>query len=252
MADDQNSIPELLELLLRTSAAGGKKKEIPIRADLRVSKAEIEGPDAFCFTVSLKRVWLSMDTTGLTILPDTRYGEPVKNNEIMSRHHIRDESTTHAQMSGGAGLSISSVHGGIDPHIDLSIKAKAATEGKTTASTTLAESVKYYRVKARGALSWEVTESPSLGDLDGTYLKNEILCIASTIPGSNARRVELQANVKQKDLNLQVTHKDSLFRPKSKNHEKMLKLLIAKALSSSASTYGGYITFSNSGADIED
>jgi hypothetical protein len=126
------------------------------------------------------------------------------------------------------------------------------TNAKTTVSTTSVESAPHIRVKARGNLKWEVTDSPSLGELDATYLDNAVLCKAIPNSGANAKDAQLTAYVKQKDTLLHLTKGGSPFAFPSHNHAKMLKILIAKALAASGTQYDGIITFSSAGVEIED
>jgi hypothetical protein len=247
MAVDRNSIPELLELLLRTSNVGCKAKESKICIDLRIANADLDGPDGLYFSVGLKRVWLSLDLNGLEPVPGTRFGEPTKANEVAVKQKLSNENTVRdqAELQAAAHLNMTS------PAIDAKLAAGRRATAKTTLSTTTAETTQHMRVKARANLMWEVTESAQFTQLDATYLENEVLCRAKSVAGANSKSVSLTAYAKQRDLLLNLTRNGAKFSFLSNNHAKMLKILIGKALSTSGTEYGGIITFSTSEEEVE-
>jgi hypothetical protein len=99
-----------------------------------------------------------------------------------------------------------------------------------------------------------VTEPPweDVKHLDATYLENDVLCKVSASKGANARNIQLTAFAKQKELVLAAAKSKSILSFRSTNHERLLKILIAKAISSSSGEYSGIVTFSHSEADLED
>jgi hypothetical protein len=246
MSNDNNPVPELLEFLLRASK--NSKKETKILGELRINSATLEGPEGLSFTVSLKRAWLSLDLEGLEPIPGSRYGEPVRPNELSIKQKTVNETLVQNQVNANASVHLDSTH----PHAALDLGADYNSKGKTTVSTTSAESAPHIRVKARGNLMWEVTESPNLPDLDGTYLDGEALCCVTAKIGANAKFVRLIAFAKQRDVQLRLTKNNSLFSFPSKNHERMLKVLISKALSSPGAPFNGIIEFSCSETEVED
>ena len=95
MPDDNNALPDLVELLLRVSQTTSKTKELDILTELRISNATLdEEQDRLCFTVSLKRAWLSLDLSGLEPVPGSRLGEPTRPNEVSVKRKTSRELVT--------------------------------------------------------------------------------------------------------------------------------------------------------------
>lgn len=252
MTQDQNAIVELVELLLRVTGENGKIGDFGVRVDLRIAAADLDGPNGLSFNVGLKKAGLSLDLSGLNVSPGTRQGEPIKPNEVAIKQKMSSERVVEneaiARIDAALNASTSKMEAGLG--IKAGAGAKHSTKGKTTVSTTASENASHIRVKARGGDNWEVSE-PHPGHLDGTYLNDEVLCRVVAIAGANSHRIELCAYAKQKDLVLNVTHNGSKIPFLSTNHEKMLKILIGKAISASGSQYAGTITFSRSETEVE-
>jgi hypothetical protein len=246
MANDINSIPELFEFLMRTSK--GSKKETNILGELRIDNASLDGPEGFTFTVLLKRAWLSLDLEGLDAIPGTRYGEPKKPNEVSIKQKTTNETVVQNQLNVQGGIRLASDQ----PSLNLDLGAGHSSKGKTVVSTSATQSAPHIRVKARGNLMWEVTENSQLTELDGTYLNGDALCRVTARLGANAKNVRLVAFAKQRDIILRLSKNNSLFSFPSKNHERMMKVLISKSLSSSGTQFNGIIEFSKSESDVED
>jgi len=248
MPDDNNALPELVELLVRVSQTKLKDKELEILPELRISSATVDGPDGLCFTVSLRRAWLSLDLMGLETVPGSRLGEPTKPNEVSVKHKTSHEIVTQNQITAQAGVRADKT----SANVEIGLGGKHQSTGKTTSSTTSTEATPHIRVKARGNLMWEITDSPLAGELDGTFLNNEILCRVKPKSGANAKTIQLAAFVKQRDVLLRLLKSNCRFPFPSLNHEKMMKILIAKALSASGTKFNGTVEFSKSEIDIED
>jgi hypothetical protein len=208
----------------------------------------LNGPSGFCFTVGLRRVWLSLHLDGLEAIPGSRFGEPTKDNEIVVKQKISNESTSQnkigAELEAKASRDSANMKG--------TLIGSRHANSKTTISTTSAEAISHTRVKARANLKWEVTESPSLPELDATYLNNEVLCKAIAQKGANLKAISILAYANQKDTTLTIEKGKSIFKFPSTNHEKMLKILISKALSGESEKYNGKITFSIAEEEVED
>lgn len=242
---DQNKITDLVELFLRVAGQGEDGAEV--RVDLRIASADIDAEDGtMSFSVSLKKAWLSMDVNGVTPEPGTRHGEPKKENEVQLKSKVSTEDRTEVGVQAGVNVCASPTKA----DASLNLGAKAAKGSKELVATSSAETTTHMRVKARGGLSWEIAEARPQ-PLDGTYLENEVLCRVTALPGANSKSIELLAYAKQKDLILDLKSGGSKIPFKSNNHEKMLKILIAKALSATGSRYAGKIDFSKSEAEIE-
>jgi hypothetical protein len=248
MSDDNNSIPGLLELLLRVAKPSSKSAELDVFTELRISSATLDAPDGLVFTVALKRAWLSLDLLGLDPVPGSRLGEPAKPNEVTVKQKMSQEVVRKNEIGGHVGAKIDST----GASAGLELGAKHSSAGKTVVSTTSVESKPHIRVKARGNLMWEITDSPQLGELDGTYLNNESLCRTRSRVGANARTVQLLAYAKQRDILLRLEKGNSRFSFPSLNHEKMMKILIAKAISAPGTPFNGIVEFSKSESDVED
>lgn len=245
MSNDNNAVPDLLELLLRVVNSGTKAKIANLHVDMRIARVELECPDGLCFAVGLKRVWLSLDVTGLAPLPGSRYGEPTRPNETSLKQKFVSESTVESQTGSAGELRLNASPG-------ANINAKFGAKEKTKNSVTSTALSTHTKVKARANLKWEITESPDLDHLDGTYLNDDVLCRASVLAGANSKSVQLDAYAPQKDVTLELKSHKNVFSWPSKNHEKMLKVLIAKAIAGSAVPYSGIVTLSRSGVEIED
>jgi hypothetical protein len=251
MGHDQNSLPDLLELLARTGKAS-PGKSIDLCVDLRGAIAELEGPDGISFQVGLRRAWLSVEVSGLNVVPGSRYGEPTKPNDIAIKEEFSNQQATSTQghLGGTAQLSASSRDMAGKASLDAGIKRSA--KNSSVISATSSEVVHHIRVKARGNLMWEITDSPRLSTLDATYLNDCVLCRLAPVKGANAKTAALSVYAKQKDIMLKADKEGRLFSFKSTNHEKMLKILIAKAISQTGVGFNGVITFSTSEIEIED
>lgn len=250
MDTNQNSIAELVELLLRT-VVNTESQEIEVRADLRINTAELDTEDDFSFKVGFKRVWLKLERTGVAITPGGRHGEPMKANNLAIEQTTSCETLLEREASAHASattkVSASSMQAEAD--LNIGVDAKGSAKERKTVSTKTSESTPHIRVKARPSEQWEVSETQ--GALDGTYLNNDLLCRVVAMDRANSLSVELCALAKQKDLVLDVTHNGAKFKFLSNTQEKMLKILIGKALSAAGSRHAGTITFSRSESEIE-
>ena len=89
---DRNSIPELVELTMLVSKGEETLDESSLHVDLRVSPAQIEGPDDLSISVSVKRLTLSLDLAGLHIAPNSRFGELLKPNVDAREKTLKTET----------------------------------------------------------------------------------------------------------------------------------------------------------------
>lgn len=248
MTHDHNAIVDLVELLLRVAKAENDAAETEVRVDLRLAAADLDGDNGLSFNVAVQKMWISLDLSGLTISPGARHGEPTKPNQVDVERTTKTENVVEKQAHAGLNLRL-------DPKAfvgDGSIEggAKHNSAGKRTVSETASEKSPHIRVKARGGNRWEIAEAD--GELlDGTYLSNDLLCRVVATAGANSQIVELCAYAKQKDIVLKATRNGTRIPFLTNNHEKMLKILIAKAISASGSSYAGTIAFSKSEGEIE-
>ena len=227
MGNDTNSLPDLLELLLKVVPSKGKAKGFDILPELRITKGIVEGDDDLCFEVALRRVWLDLNLDGFEPISGTRFGEPVKDNEAEVKRKTSHEVVKQGEAHASIGLSVTpSKVGG-----SLSGGAKGKAAAKTVHSTTSTEKISHLKVKARPNLKWEITDSLQLDELDGTYLEGnqgDPLCKVSAKTGANLKSVQLDATVRQRDVVLRAQKEKRLISFRNPTQEKMIKILIAK------------------------
>jgi hypothetical protein len=217
--------------------------------DLRVGPAQIEGPHNLNITVSVKRLTLGLDLAGLRIAPNSRFGELVRPNVDTQEKTIKTETSIEGEIKGDAGFKVSAT-----ALPEVSFNAGAKRTAKTTNLISSSEKQNHVRVRARGNQTWEVTEPPweNAKHLDASFLNHDVLCKVQSQKGANARNVQLTAFAKQKEIVLTAAKSRSILRFRSTNHERLMKILISKAISSSSGEYSGIVTFSHSEADLED
>jgi hypothetical protein len=245
---DINSVPELVEFTMVVSKSNESLEEGNVNVDLRVGPALVEGPDDLTISVSVKRLILSLDLAGLKIAPGSRFGELLKPNTEIQERSVTSETTVEGELKGGLGVKLDAT---IVPQVDFSTGGRRTA--KTTSSTSSTERLTHTRVRARGNQTWDVTEPPweETKYLDATYLNNDLLCKVHLQKGANTRIVQLTAFAKQKELIISTKSK-SAFGFRSTNHERLMKVLIGKALSASGGKYNGIVTFSSSEVEFED
>jgi hypothetical protein len=251
MPENNNSLPDLLELVVRLDESPDNPELTDIKVELRIATTDLNGPEDLNFTVGLKRAWLSLDLLGLELVPGSRFGEPTKPNQVAFESKFSKESTMHASAVAGASLKLGAAPTGLSASAATEIGGKRSTDSKTTSSRSATETEAHIRVKARGNLKWEVSEPPQTNTLDATYLDNEVICRAKAARGANAMSISMIAYARQRDVILELNRKGISFGFPSKNHEKMMKILISKAISSSNEKYNGTITLSESEIDLE-
>ncbi|MCA6114960.1 hypothetical protein J6524_08510 [Bradyrhizobium sp. WSM 1738] len=145
-----------------------KPDESDLQVDLRVSPAQIEGPDDLTISVSVKRLTLSLDLAGLHIAPNSRFGELTKPNVDVHETTLKTETSVEGEMKGDAGLKLNATS---LPEVSFGVGAKRVAKTTNSVSSTAKQS--HVRVRARGNQTWDVTEPPweDVKHLDATYLK---------------------------------------------------------------------------------
>lgn len=239
---DKNAIPDLVELMVRVVHSVTDEGQKEIRSELRVQPAMLDGSNKLRFSVGLKRLMLSLDLSGLQPVPGSRHGEPIKDNQETREHTVSTEISVERRRAGGLGLKLA-----LNSELSAKKDDSQAVAEKGTVSTT--EKQTHYRVRARGNLTWEVSEPPwEMPILDGTYLNDAVLCRVSNQDRANTKQVDLTAYAKQKDL-LFTPEKAGVFR--GTNERKLLQVLLSKALAGSES-FNGLVAFSRSEIDVEE
>lgn len=251
MANDRNSLPDLIEVITRV-VSSNEPGDKDIRVELRINSVTLVADDCLEFIVQLDKANLSLDLDGAEVAPKSRYGEPIKSNDLAVEHKLTNERTRQAELSGNAELNLSH-----QPSAALNAKASGSIASKVTESVSAQQNYNLFRVKARGNLTWEVSEPSDSGikPLSDTYLNDEVLCKIKAVPGANRLAVKLDAFARKRDIRVTPVEKISKLSKwagfRSTNHEKMFNALVAKALDSSKSN-GGILIFSVSEIVIED
>lgn len=246
MANDRNSLPDLIEVIMRV-ANGNEPDNREIRVELRVNSVTLVADDNLEFVVQLERASLAMDLDGFEVVPKSRHGEPTKPNDVSVEHERTNQKTRKGEISGATDLTLS-----CNPSGSVAMKASGSAGSTLTESFSSKETYNLLRVKARGNLTWEISEPGEAGKaLDDTYLNDDVLCRIKTLPGANMLAVRLDTFARKRDIRITPISKLSKFAFKSTNHEKMFNALVAKAISHNRAN-GGILTFSVSEITIED
>jgi hypothetical protein len=252
MPTDNNSLPLLLDLRLRVRDSEEEEGQKDVRIDLRIHCSEIDGPDDAVVSVQLKKAALELELIGLDAVPNGRFGEPLRQNELVEKQ----TTTIRTNLEGKAA-----VHAGVDiaklTPATLKLSADAVAEAKASSVYTSKQEVTEYRVKARGGDTWEVREpltknAPRQAPLDGTYLSDDVLCKVSRQKGANMMSVGVTAYARQRDMTLELTKGTFWQTYVNAGQEKLFKILVAKSLGLSGNKYAGIVKLSRSELEIED
>lgn len=234
-----NTIPDLAEIIVKFDHTRDDDKPTPrLLAELRIGTAEFNDEEPI-FDVKAKRLYLDLELDGFSIEFGSRYGEPFRENEIKTKHTQQTES--EAALAANASLSAgASLHRAPSGECNAGTSAKATTKTQNRSERT--ELTSDLRVKALGNNRWEITEFNG-EPLAGTYLNGKKqLCRLRAAPLANRNAVTVTVIVKQKDLVLD--RKANFPKNLTLTREKMLKIVIAKAISSNADKYNGNIQLS--------
>jgi len=243
---DNNSIAELVDLSARL-VKGSDDDGQSLNVELRVHPHSVYGPNDLCISVAIKRLLLNLDLNGLEIVPGTRYGEPTKDNVAVREFTHVTEVSEEATGSGEAAIKISPIG---TPEVSTTGRASGSIAAKEALSYK--DTRTFSRVRALGNMRWEVAEPPwEIQKLDLTYIPDKTLCRLSVKDRANQKSLEIKATVRQRDLDLEADRASRLLPFRTPNQKKLLKIVIAKALSTEGE-YNGLITFSKSAIEIED
>jgi hypothetical protein len=248
MAANQNSLPDLIEVLMRV-VNGNEDGQREIRVELRVASVSLVADDCLEFVVELDRANLSLDLDGFEPVPKSRFGEPSKPNDVSVERKLTNETTKQGEVSAAAEARV-----GMQPSGSFTTKGSGSAAGKSVNTTIVQQTEKLLRVKARGNLRWKITEPGLNGTtlpLSDTYLNDDVLCKIKALPDANLLAVTLEAFARKRDIRISPRTKLGKFSFKSRNHEVMLNAVIARALSNNNSN-GGVLTFSISEITVED
>jgi hypothetical protein len=252
MGADSNSLPELLDLRLRIRECEKSDGHKELRVDLRINRADFDGPDDCIISVALQKATLDLQLSGLEAVPNTRLGEPVRELQVTEKQTTKVTTGMEGKATARAGVDLTKV-----VPAALSLSADATVRAKASSTFTSKQDITGYRVKARGGDTWEVSE-PQLktGEkeaalLDGTYLLDDVLCNAKPTRGANIKSVGLTAYAKQRDLKLDIS-KATVWQTIGLNQEKLFSIFVAKSLGPAGSKYSGLVKLSHSEIEVED
>jgi hypothetical protein len=253
MPTDINSLPRLLELRLRVQPCPKNVEHKDVCVDLRIDRTEIDGPDGQVVSVRLRKATLGMDFSGLDPLPNTRFGEPRRENKVVEKQTTKVTTGLEGKVAMHAGLDITKIN-----PINLKLSADATAEAKATTVHTSKQEIADYLVTARGGDTWVISEPRTKTSgveekpLDGTYLSDEILCKVTTQRGANMTSVGISASAKQCDIVLELTKGNLLHTFLNVSQEKLFKILVAKSLGLEGNKYAGIVKLSRSEITLED
>lgn len=246
VTNDNNSLPDLIEVITRVADTNELSNK-DVRVELRINSITLVADDFLEFVVQLDKAKLALDLDGFDVLPGSRFGEPTKPNDVSVEHRLTNEHTRQGEVSGNVQVELSP-----QPTASFGGKIAGSAASKTTESTSSQQTYSLLRVKARGNLTWEISEPGEGGKpLADTYLNDDILCKIKATPGANMLAVKLEAFAHKRDIRITPVSKLKRFSFKSKNHEKMFAALVGKSLGHTK-TNGGLLTFSVSEIIVEE
>lgn len=228
MGDANNPLEELSELFAMPSSNADAEQGEELRYQLRFGEAELVLEDGTVCKVSLRRAYLGLSLSGLTIAPGSEYGAQLKDNEVSVAYAAKKDLTS--TLKGGVSAFVTSL---FVPGAEAGVKAEASVTKQSSEET--AYTVKKTRMTPRGGQKWEIVE-PSQAPLDGDYLAHSVaLCRVEAIRGANLKEVTARVFVKQRDLLFRYEADGRVFSTVlSINRQKLLNILIAKALNNQA------------------
>jgi hypothetical protein len=249
---NENPLPDLVEVKATLVSGDETGENYDLSIELRVHPCEIE-EEIGIISIEIIDAILSLDISGVNIVPKTKFGQPVLAPLI--KQEVQIEETTNlsndnetAQAFGGSGdaglsLGVPKLQGKIEGKREAKVKSSSAATLKK--STT--EETEFHRVKAIGNDNWRIAAEANK-PLDGVFIDNEPLCKLSPVAGSNRIYAETEFVCKQRNINAK------LITPKGVNRffqtdkqAKIAAILIKKSLSSNISNakkFDGTLVFS--------
>lgn len=224
MAQNKNPLEELSELFAIASDQPDSASTDHLHYQLRFGETELVLEDGRVCYVSVQRAFLQLDLSGLTIQPGSEHGNIPKSNEVTIQH--ASKKTSQASFKGKVEAALNRTPSG---------QASATGELSRSTTETAAYETTKTRVTARGGQRWEIVE-PDKQPLDGTYLAHDVaLCRLQAKRGANQREVTARVYVKQRDLLFRYEGSGLVsFVRLTRNKERLLNILIAKALNTKA------------------
>ncbi|ESZ01879.1 hypothetical protein [Mesorhizobium sp. LNHC209A00] len=233
-SEHDNPLPDLVELKTKVSPKEGDDHAHDLLVELRVHPFEIEEAIG-TIAVEISEAVLSVQFTGLAVVPRTKLGNPVMATKVRqdvqrerSVTQTEDTEKTRSASASGGGASLTGINGKVEGSRSSAEKSGQSVNEKTTST----EVIERYQVKAIGNDNWKITGAP----LDGVYIDHEPLCEVTPVAGKNRLGVEAELVVKQKHVKAELTASTGWFSSiQSVNQKKIAKVLIAKSLHAAGS-----------------
>lgn len=233
-----NSVPEICELGIRIDQPEDEDGDLRCIAEFRLFRGDLLIGDEEC-QISISKAMITVDLTGLSPAPGTRYGEPRKSNAVPITKHVRTQTSRATSYGAGGGLGV----GSSSPEAKVAIGGEIHRSCEAGTATEASDTFEHLRVRALPNLRWEVRE-PDGDALDGTYLEGDDLLKLRKSDRANQVSIRAWVTVKQRDLVInQITLGPpllSLFGRLSTTQRRLLDIFIAKSLSSALAWGGSY------------
>jgi len=249
-SDDQNPLAQLVQLKSRLAPKDDIVGNHDLLVELRINPDEIEEDRVGTIRVGIQEATLSVEFSGLDIVPKTRHGQGEtggKTRKELQRETVTSTTNeTDKKRSADASVGASA----IGPEGKLGIGGSSSRRKEETVTHRESETVteEFYPVRAISDDRWQITMKAG-SPLDQAFLDNDRLCEVSEVREANRKGVVSSLAVKQKHLKLELEQKASIFTsPLSTTQQALMKIVIAKSLHerSETSGYSGYVVFSRS------
>jgi len=244
-ADRNNSVVDLVELIIDRRAGNDPEGSDRLHVDLRAGTAEIDDMDSgVFFSVSISEARLVLQLEGLDIKMGTRHGEPTRADEIV-RTTVTEEESTKAQIAAGGRIAASSAATGA---ASASASGRVDKGWQQLSQRTTETIDQHIAVKARGGNTWHISERNG-AKLDGSYLSDTVICELKRDEGVNRTSIRTIVLAKQRAVNI-TPGKGGLVDKFTSRKKQLLSILIAKTIDPLRAERSGDIVLSES--SIED
>lgn len=249
---ENNPIADLVELKISVEPNALESTQTDVRAELRIKPDDLEGEDVRC-VVKLMKVSVSFRLDGMSIVPSTRYSEPIRESDVLEKVTNSKEIEYISEKEASLGIKVGGAVGGSvgaqgSGSVDLAASGKISEKHKDLKKIESMEEKTNRNVKARGNNTWEAAEADG-SVLDGTYLQHEkILFSLKNVAGSNRRFVEATVHVKSRDIGFDFNQAGG-FRKFTLTDKKVLAIFITKCIA--GPQYSGKIVLSTVEVELE-
>ena len=254
-SQNENPVRHIVELkttVVELETADGGRHDLTVGLGIFQDEVEI---DKITVAVGIKKAIVSVDLEGLEMVDGSKMGVDVAPARILTKTSAESAVQTSVETAVASEAIAAGEIGALSAAGKVSVNASGKqTQSASASLKTMRESVnEHVTVKAVGNDMWRVTE-PDEAVLDRTYLNHVPLCAFRPVGAKpNRQRVEVSVFAKEKDMQVEVT-RDARLIPRSRAKEKMVGILVAKALHevNGGTEYEGVVTFSTSKVEHED